>query len=91
MPFITSERIIQVKELRAKIEQPVLEDLEKYAQFLKSSQPYVVQELLRKAMAKDKEFQAHLAGKPEKVAPNNGTGRSKKGEEGPQPVKSAVA
>jgi hypothetical protein len=60
MSFIDPEITIPMVELRAKIEQPVSEQLEQYCVFIKSPTGYVVQEILRKAMALDKEFQASL-------------------------------
>lgn len=60
MPFIKQEEKIQIEELRVKIQTPVTDELKKYAEFLKSSQSHVVQEVLRKAMKMDKDFQKHL-------------------------------
>jgi hypothetical protein len=60
MPFIEQQIIVSTVELKVKIEEPVVKQLETYSEFVKSPVGYVVQELVRKAMAKDKEFQAHL-------------------------------
>jgi hypothetical protein len=60
MPFIKEQTAISMVELRAKIEEPVSKLLEQYCAFIKSPTGYVVQEILRKAMAHDKDFQASL-------------------------------
>jgi hypothetical protein len=57
MPFIKEQIVVPTTDLKVKIEEPVNELLDSYCEFLKSPKGYVVQELLRKAIVKDRDFQ----------------------------------
>jgi hypothetical protein len=59
MPFIQLEEDVPQEELRLKMDQPVVEDLKKYTEAFGHGQSVsaVVQEILRKVMARDKDFQ----------------------------------
>lgn len=60
MAFIEPQKNIPLEELRVKIEQPVYQGLQKYAEFTNGTTSYVIQEVLRKVMSSDKDFQAFL-------------------------------
>lgn len=57
MPFIEPQDRTQREELKEKIRPEVIKSVEEYAQYLDSERWYVVQELLRKSIASDKDFQ----------------------------------
>lgn len=70
MPFIEPQVKIEPEELKVKIDPSVMKDLKEYADFLnKSAVSYVVQELLRKGIAMDRDFKKYrgTAKKPAKV------------------------
>lgn len=57
MPFITPQDRTEPVELKVKIRPEVVALLDEYAAWLKSEKSYVVQEVLRKSIEGDKEFQ----------------------------------
>jgi hypothetical protein len=58
MPFIAKQDRTERVELKVRIRPEVLELLQKYAQYLESEEWYVVQEVLRKGIHSDKQFEA---------------------------------
>ena len=57
MPFIERQDRTERKELKLKIRPEVIALVKAYAQFLESEEWFIVQEVLRKALEGDKEFQ----------------------------------
>ena len=57
MPFIEKQDRTEREELKLKIRPEVIALVKAYAQFLESEEWFVVQEVLRKAIEGDKEFQ----------------------------------
>jgi hypothetical protein len=68
MALIEKQDKTEKIELKVKIRPEVVGDLNAYASFVDSEIWYVVQELLRDAMTRDKDFQAHLGKGKKKVA-----------------------
>ena len=66
MPFIDRQDRTEREELKVKIRPEVIALVKEYAAFLASEEWYVVQEVLRKSIEGDKEFQR--ARKPELAA-----------------------
>jgi len=64
MPFIEPQDRTEREELKVKIRPEVIREINEYADYLKSEQWYVVQELLRKSIAGDKEFTKWKAENP---------------------------
>jgi hypothetical protein len=58
MPFIEKQDRTEREELKLKIRPEVIALVKAYAQFLESEEWFVVQEVLRKAIEGDKEFQS---------------------------------
>ena len=57
MPFIEKQDRTERQELKLKIRPEVITLVKEYAQFLESEEWFVVQEVLRKAIEGDKDFQ----------------------------------
>lgn len=57
MPFIEKQDRTERVEIKYKIRPEVAELIKEYAQYAESDEWYVVQEVLRKAITTDKEFQ----------------------------------
>ena len=84
MPFIEKQDRTEREEIKAKIRPEVIALVREYARFLDSEEWYVVQEVLRKSIEADKDFQRWR--KPQTtVAPG------KTGAEMPATEKKAVA
>jgi len=57
MPFIEKQDRIEREEIKAKIRPEVIALVRDYARFLESEEWYVIQEVLRKSIEADKDFQ----------------------------------
>jgi hypothetical protein len=57
MPFIEKQDRTEREEIKAKIRPEVIALLREYARFLESEEWYVIQEVLRKSLEADKDFQ----------------------------------
>lgn len=57
MPFIEKQDRTEREELKAKIRPEVIALVHDYARFLESEEWYVIQEVLRKSIEADKDFQ----------------------------------
>ena len=65
-------------EIKVRVDRDVARHLKEYCEFLQSPQSYVVTEVLRKALRKDKAFTAWLAGRGVPEAPPEGASKSKR-------------
>lgn len=63
MPAIKPQNKLETEPLAVAIDKSVAADLKLYGEFVQSPRAYVVQELLRDVMRRDKDFQAFLAGR----------------------------
>jgi hypothetical protein len=68
MPLIKQQDKTERVEVKVRIDPAVLSDLRRYVEFADSDEWYCVQELLREAMSRDKEFQAHLGKEKKRVS-----------------------
>jgi hypothetical protein len=60
MPLIERERKVEQVTLKAKIEQPLAEKLERYAAWMESSVDHVVAQAIEYVISKDKEFKVPI-------------------------------
>jgi len=67
--FIKPKKKQEEEKIEIRIDADVLDSLRAYSQFLDSPQGYVVSEILRKALRKDRAF-AEWRGKTEAVEPD---------------------
>ncbi|MBV9082694.1 MAG: hypothetical protein JOZ62_08470 [Acidobacteriaceae bacterium] len=69
MPFIEKQDRTEREEIKAKIRPEVIALVRDYARFLESEEWYVIQEVLRKSIEADKDFQRWRADGNEVLAP----------------------
>ena len=75
MPILRSApRPPKNETLQLRVEEEVKSKLEKYAEFINSSESYVVSEALKLLFKKDDEFRDFLDGQMQRQEPSNGAG-----------------
>jgi hypothetical protein len=74
MALIKALQKIETETLSVSVEKSIIDDLKLYGEFINSPRPYVVQELLRDALRRDKDFQAWRDGKRDSKQ-STGSGR----------------